>query len=931
MIFLKNFIVLMVLLVSISVVEALDKSRVEIGANKINELGITGKGITICLIDDGVDYTNEYLGGCTTPQYQAGNCPTIIAGRNIMDGDTDILPKTNQDHGTHIAGILISSHQNYEGISPEAKLAVVKVYSDIDDTSSCQGFIDAINWCIINSNQYNISVISLSYGLNVCEASYTSQFQNSINNATANGISFIKSSGNSLTSSSSIMTFPAQLGNVTTVGSTTGDSVSNFTRRLPTSKLDLLAPGHKIRSTNNGGGLSPFLKNILCSTDPPFVPGSFLYNLTICNSGTSYATPHVSASVALLREYDPALKPFDIEQMLREDGDRIYDSVTNTDLTKINLLKALHILDWPTFHHDNRRTGFTLLKGDMSKESQVEKINLILHADVTSDSVARPSIADIDGNGNMETVVATARNQNEGYIYAIETKKTMLTPITKKLKTELRWSKNIGKNILVTPTLSNIDSDSQKEVVFGLDNGTLYAIDVSSSGDSASVKWTYTVSEKGGYIGELGNTAVADIDNDGINEIIVMDGMPGLPSWAGELYVLRDNGNSATLEDKYNISNGGGWGAVSLANVDSDDYEEIIVPSYYGVYVFDYNGFALTEKCSTTDGKLFNSVVVYDTDKDNKYELIYTTTTNGCSAPKTCYNKLYVLDAETCNDESGWPKTIGYYSRTTPAIANLDSDANLEIVISARDSTEGYDSRILCYDANTGNEDCNYNNGGYLDAYEISPDIFDVDGDGDYNIIIPDKNYELHILDDSGIQLYTVTLDGVIGSAPAVGDLDNDGVAEIAVKRAGSPINVLTTMSNFNDKPELAEISNITIIAGEFRNINETGEIIATDEDNDALTYYFSSPFNESGFWQSTINDTGNYTILVEASDGNLSDTKLANLIVFNYTTRRNQKFDDNTKVKSLDYSSPQNQSVHIRMRKNSTIEYARIKIAGGN
>ncbi len=66
---------------------------------------------------------------------------------------------------------------------------------------------------------------------------------------------------------------------------------------------------------------------------------------------------------------------------------------------------------WSTFHHDNRRTGFTLLKGDMTKESQVEKINLVLQGDVTSDSIARPSIADIDGNGNMETVITIRRGE----------------------------------------------------------------------------------------------------------------------------------------------------------------------------------------------------------------------------------------------------------------------------------------------------------------------------------------------------------------------------------------------------------------------------------------------------------------------------------------------------------------------------------------
>ena len=151
-IFLISILIIVYIIIFYSFfVEALDKSRHEIGADKINGLGITGEGNTICLIDDGVDYTNEYLGGCTKVQYEAGTCPTVVVGRNIVDNDTDILPHPDHYHGTHIPGILISSHSKYKGISPNAKLAVVKVYSDITNSTSCQAFIDSINWCVNNS------------------------------------------------------------------------------------------------------------------------------------------------------------------------------------------------------------------------------------------------------------------------------------------------------------------------------------------------------------------------------------------------------------------------------------------------------------------------------------------------------------------------------------------------------------------------------------------------------------------------------------------------------------------------------------------------------------------------------------------------------------------------------------------------------------
>jgi hypothetical protein len=82
-----------------------------------------------------------------------------------------------------------------------------------------------------------------------------------------------------------------------------------------------------------------------------------------------------------------------------------------------------------------------------------------------------------------------------------------------------------------------------------------------------------------------------------------------------------------------------------------------------------------------------------------------------------------------------------------------------------------------------------------------------------------------------------------------VGDLDNDGKAEIAIKRAGSPINVFTTMTDFNEQPDIIKIGNLTSIAGELININSSDLLSARDADGNALTFSYSSPFNESGLW----------------------------------------------------------------------------------
>ena len=347
----------------------------------------------------------------------------------------------------------------------------------------------------------------------------------------------------------------------------------------------------------------------------------------------------------------------------------------------------------------------------------------------------------------------------------------------------------------------------------------------------------------------------------------------------------------------------------------------------YGIIVYDYDSSALTQKWNNSDGKIEGSVVIYDIDRDNEYELIYTTSDVDCAAGKTCYNRVYIRNASNGALEHDINTNI--YPRVAPAIANLDSDSNLEIVILGSNSEFSSYYTIQCYDANTENKDCEYDQGGSLSTIIAAPNIADIDGDGNYDIIFSETTTKVRVLNGDGTNKFSVNLEGNIGSSPVIGDLDDDGIAEIAVKRAGSPISVITFVTGFNQKPFLDQIDNITTVAGDLININESGELSAFDFDNDNLTFYFNSPFNESGLWQSTINDTGNYSILIEASDGNLSDYKYVDLIVFNSTTNVTDTFADGETKKSLNFTGAENKTVYVRLLKNASVIYSEINIEG--
>lgn len=594
--------------------------------------------------------------------------------------------------------------------------------------------------------------------------------------------------------------------------------------------------------------------------------------------------------------------------------------------------------DWPTFHHNNQRTGFTILKGDMRTASRVNQLNLVLDSNVGQDHISRASVMDVDNDGRQDVVIASSKiggGIHDGDLFDSE-----LTWTWRGYQMRKKWYFNVTYEVEAPPSLGNIDSDKQREVVFGLDNGTLIAVDVSSGGDSASFKWSFTVPQRysaaaqGYFHGDLAFTALDDVDNDGATEILFVEGEGTLPDFPGNLYVLRDSGSSATLEANYTlqtggVTTGGGRGAPSIANIDSDDKPEIIVPSYYGVYVFDYDGTTLTPKWSNTDGKINGAIAIADVDKDNNYELIYTTHTDTCHASMTCFNKLYIRDALTGANEGGSPISLSAVSRVTPSIGDIDNDGNVEIIINLEDGS----GKIACYEIN-GNA-CSGSwpySAPTINQNTPSPDIVDVDGDGQYDIVFMRSNSKkIGILKGDGTLKYEFNVDGTIGSAPAIADVDDDGVAEIAVKRAGSPVTIFTTITDINQQPRFNVTGNIIMsgVAGTVIDINIHDNLTSIDPDNDNLNILYDPPYNTSGQWATTVNDTGDYVSYAEVNDGNLSSIIEIATKVFDNITEIATTFSDGASAKSLSYTGAENKTLQVILPKNATIVYSRIKIGG--
>jgi subtilisin family serine protease len=132
------------------------------GVDKLHAEGYTGKGITIAVLDTGVDYLNPALGGCFGP-----GCK-IPAGYDYVGDDYDgsNTPVPDDDpftscspHGTHVSGI-IGANENefgFRGVAPDAEIHMYRVFG-------CDGYTT-------DDLLVNVSLTAYDSGVDIITAS----------------------------------------------------------------------------------------------------------------------------------------------------------------------------------------------------------------------------------------------------------------------------------------------------------------------------------------------------------------------------------------------------------------------------------------------------------------------------------------------------------------------------------------------------------------------------------------------------------------------------------------------------------------------------------------------------------------------------------------------------------------------------------------
>ncbi|MCC8146173.1 MAG: S8 family serine peptidase [Bacteroidales bacterium] len=253
-----------------------------------------GAGVTVAVLDQGIQRDH----------------PDLAANMHHLSLDARSNPRdsipSNYDyhdaHGTQVAGIIAAVKDNnfqVVGVAPEAKIMGIGHNLDNSDKKMSEYMVNGMNWAVDNG----ADVINNSWGDQLKGDLASSLLEGAIMNALTHGRGgkgciVVFAAGNN-----GAVDYPARFhDDILCVGAI--DSVGDRAdfgggyKSAAGIKLDLVAPGKEIYTTDNNGGF-------------------------IAESGTSYAAPYVSGVAALMLSSNPDLTGKQVRDILERTARKI--------------------------------------------------------------------------------------------------------------------------------------------------------------------------------------------------------------------------------------------------------------------------------------------------------------------------------------------------------------------------------------------------------------------------------------------------------------------------------------------------------------------------------------------------------------------------------------------------------------------------------
>ncbi|MGO9240539.1 MAG: S8 family serine peptidase [Bryobacteraceae bacterium] len=284
--------------------------------------------VVVGVVDTGLDYTHPDLQAniwsapaAYTVQFAPGDSITCPAGSHGYDALNNVCdPMDQNDHGTHVSGIIGAVGDNSAGVSGINWTASIMGlrFLDASGSGTVAGAVRAIEFALqakaVLGSQANLQVLSNSWG----GTGFSQALLDEINDANTAGMLFVMAAGNSSEDLDTNTFYPAsyRTPNAIAVAATDdNDALASFSD-YGKGSVDLGAPGVNIVST---------------------IPGANYETM----SGTSMATPMVSGAAALVLAVCP-LTTAQLRAALVNNVD-VVAGLANTTISggRLNVYKAL--------------------------------------------------------------------------------------------------------------------------------------------------------------------------------------------------------------------------------------------------------------------------------------------------------------------------------------------------------------------------------------------------------------------------------------------------------------------------------------------------------------------------------------------------------------------------------------------------------------
>lgn len=288
----------------------------------------------------------------------------------------------------------------------------------------------------------------------------------------------------------------------------------------------------------------------------------------------------------------------------------------------------------------------------------------------------------------------------------------------------------------------------------------LFLIRNSSVGQPV-IKWTFDTNDA-----SFGQSAAADIDGDGKNEIV-------FGCYRNDSMVYALNAEDGTLLWKYNthVVNGEGCNDVApvIYDVDGDGTLEVIVPSSCNPKTFCFNGATGSVKwvCNTRGSD--SPPTIADIDGDGKPEILHGEFGG------------YVICINAEDGSVNWeiPVDLNSWIQTAPTILDINSDGILDFVVATWNAVNTSANKVYAYQGDTQqllwSKDLD-------DVVYHGSAVSDLDNDGVTELLIGCYNDTLYCLEsDNGSVKWTYSAGSnfYVGGPAQVADLNHDGSCEV--------------------------------------------------------------------------------------------------------------------------------------------------------